>query len=123
MAELVNTFIAFGNVSAAITFTAATGSDYFFPNNADGRVGLVVKNSNAQSSTVTLKAGDGALSSLGDIAVTVGAGETVYIPLVRAETARVKLTAGTDRGKVLVTTAVVTGGTIPNVGIAIISVE
>jgi hypothetical protein len=123
MAQLVNTSIAFDEVSAALIFTAATGSDYFTPDNADDRVGLVIKNSNTVSATVTLKAGDGALSSLGGIAVTVGAGETAYLPLVRAETARVKVISGTDKGKVLVTTAVANGGTIASVGIAVISVE
>jgi hypothetical protein len=124
MAIITNTLITFSNVSSAVTFTAATGSDYFVPDNADGRVGILIKNSNAtQSATVTLKAGDGVLSSLGDIEVTVSASAIVYVPLARAETARVKVTTGTDKGKVFVTTAVDTGGTIGSVGIGIISVE
>ena len=124
MAILTNTFINFGSVSTAVTFTAATGSDYFISDNADGRMGILIKNSNAtQNAVVTIKAGDGALSSLGDIKVTVSADATAYVPLVRAETARVKVTTGPDKGKVFVTTAVDTGGVVGSVGIGIISVE
>lgn len=124
MAILTNTFISFGTVSAAVTFSSATGSDYFYPDNADGRVGVLIKNSNAtQNAVITLKAGDGVLSSLGDIKVAVAAGATVYLPFVRAETARIKVTTGTDKGKVFVTTAVDAGGAVGSVGIGIISVE
>jgi hypothetical protein len=123
MAELMKTFIAFGKTSAAVTFTAATGTDYFVPDNADGRVALIIKNSNTQSAAVTLKAGDGALAPLGDVKIAAGAGETVFLPLVRAETARVKVTTGADKGKVLVTTAVDTGGVISSVGIGVVSVQ
>lgn len=124
MAELIKTFIAAGKTCAAVTFTAATGADYFVPDNADGRVALVIKNGNAsQNAAVTLKAGDGALAPLGDVAIAVGAGQTVYAPLVRAETARVKLLRGADKGKVLVATAADTGGAVTNVGIGVVSVE
>lgn len=123
MAQLVNTLIRFDEVSSALIFTAATGSDYFTPGNADGRVAIVIKNNNAVAATVTLKAGDGTLSSLGDIELTAAAGEIVYLPLVRAESSRVKVITGQDKGKVLVTTEVETGGDVSDVGIAVVSVE
>lgn len=123
MSTFTNTFIEFGELSAAVSFNAATGSDEFFPDNADGRVNLVIKNANTQSATVTLKAGDGPLASLGDVAITAAGGQTVFVPLSRVETARVKLITGTNKGKILVTTTVETGGTVGNVSIGIVSVE
>jgi hypothetical protein len=123
MAELIKTSIPFGSMSAPVKFTAATGNDYFVPDNADGRIGIIVKNSNTVGATVTLKAGDGSLSSLGDVSVKAAAGETVYIPLVRAESARVKVTKGADKGKIFVGTAVETNGNVGSVSFGIISAE
>jgi hypothetical protein len=123
MSLLTNTFIDFDTVSSAITFNVATGSDYFVPDNADDRVYLIIKNSNSQNGTVTLKAGDGMLAPLGDVTVSVGGNQTVFVPLCRAETARVKVTSGTNKGDVFVTTSVETGGSLNNVSICVVSVE
>jgi hypothetical protein len=123
MAELIKTLIPFGKTNAAVTFTAATGTDYFTPDNADGRVAVIIKNGNTQGATVTFKAGDGGLSPLGDVPVTVGAGATVYVPLSRVESARVKVTTGANKGRVLVSTAVDAGGSVSNITIGIVSVE
>lgn len=123
MSQLVKTSVPFGSMSAAVTFTAATGNDYFVPDNADGRIGIIIKNSNTVGATVTLKAGDGSLSPLGDIPIAVGAGETVYVPLVRAESARVKVTKGTNKGNIFISTTAEATGTVGNVGIGIISAE
>lgn len=116
MAELVKTPVAFGAVSAPVAFTAATGSDFFIPDNADGRVFILAKNGGAQDSTVTIKAGDGSLAPLGNLSVPVAAGATVVIPLSRAESARVKLTTGADKGKIYLLAAA-------NVSFGIVSVE
>lgn len=91
MAQLVNTIIGHDKVGSALTFTAATGSDYFIPDNADLRLALIINNGNTADATVTLKAGDGALSPLGDIKIAAPAGKTVFVPFVRAESARVKV--------------------------------
>lgn len=123
MAEIIKTSIPFGAKSAAVTFTAATGTDYFEPQNADSRVSILIKNDNTQSATITFKAGDGALSSLGDIDVTVAGGAQCFVPLTRLESARVKVLSGEDKGKIIVSTAVETGGTVGNVSFAVLSVE
>ena len=123
MAQITNTFVPYGGISAAVAFTAATGSDYFIPGNSDSRVGIIIKNSNAQNAAVTLQAGDGTLSPLGNITVTVGANQTVYVPFDRVSSSRVKVTTGTGKGMVNISTAVNTGGTVANVGFGVISVE
>lgn len=123
MAQLENTVISFGMVSSALTFTPATGSDYFIPGGADGRVAVVINNENTVPATVTLKAGDGTLSPLGDINIDAPAGKIVYVPLVRVESARVKVTRGADKGKVFVATKTESGGDVSKVGIAVVSVE
>lgn len=123
MSELLITSIPVGKTNAAVTFNAATGSDSFTPNNADGRVNLILKNANAQNAAVTLKAGDGMLAPLGDLTVAVAAGQVVFVPLSRAETARVKVTTGSNKGKVFLSTSVDSGGSIGNVTIGVVSVE
>lgn len=123
MAELLKTKIPFGTAGAAVTFTAATGTDYFVPDNADGRVTVLIKNANTQNATVSFKAGDGALAALGDVSVTVAAGATAFVPLARVETARVKTLTGENKGRVLVSTAVDAGGSLANVTFGIVSVD
>jgi hypothetical protein len=123
MAQFTNTFIEFGDFSSVVTFNPATGSDFFIPDNADGRVNVIIKNGNTQNATVAIKAGDGMLAPLGDVNVLVGGGQTVFVPLCRVETARVKVTTGTNKGNVFVTTAVDAGGSLANVSIGVVSVE
>lgn len=123
MAEFVKTLVPFSATSAALTFTPATGTDSIALDNADGRLTLIIRNQNAQNATVTLKAGDGALSPLGDVAVSVAASQTAAVPFARVGSARVKQTAGTNRGTVSVVTAVDSGGSLASVGIAVLSVE
>lgn len=123
MAEIAETFIAFSDKSASVTFTPATGNDSFAAGNADSRIFILAENTGAQAATVTLKAGDGPLSALGDVAAAVPAGAVVFLPLSRAESARVKLTSGQNHGSVVVATTVDSGGTVGNVGLAIVSVE
>lgn len=123
MAELVKTLVGFKDMGASMTFTAMTGNDYFIPDNADQRVFLFVRNTNTQNATVTLKAGNGILSPLGDVSVTVGGGQIAAMPLCRAETARVKIMNGTGQGQVAVMSAVDTGGNIANVSACVLSVK
>lgn len=123
MTELIKTYIPFGANSAQVTFTAASGADYFTADNSDSRIFLVAKNSNAQSATVTIKAGDGALCALGNANFTVGPGAEIFIPMSRVESARVKILSGEDKGKIYVLTAAETGGAVGNVSIAVVSVE
>ncbi len=123
MSQLTNTFIAFDIVSSDIMFNVATGSDYFVPDNSDERVCLIIKNINSQNATVSLKAGDGMLALLGDVTVSVAGGQTAYLPLCRAETARVKVTSGDDKGKVFVSESVDAGGSLANVSIGVVSME
>lgn len=123
MAELIKSFVGFGDTSAELVFTTATGSDFLVLDNADGRVVLVIKNTNTQNATVTLKAGDGTLAMLGDLNIAVGGAKTVAVPFTRVESARVKVTTGANKGKVLVTSTVEAGGSIANLSIAVLSVE
>lgn len=123
MAEIKKTSIPFGSKSAAITFTAATGTDYFEPQNADSRVSILIKNDNTQSATITFKAGNGALSSLGDINITVAGGAQCFVPMARLESARVKVLSGEDKGRIILSTSVATGGTVGSVSFAVLSVE
>lgn len=123
MAQLTNTFIQFGDMSGAVTLTAATGSDFFIPDNADSRVALIIRNANTQNAAVTIKAGDGSLCALGDVKIPVAGGQTVFVPLDRLSSARVKFTAGANKGKVLADTAVDSGGAVSSVSFGIVSVQ
>jgi hypothetical protein len=123
MAELIKTFIPFSSLGAALTLNAASGSDYFTTDNADQRLTLVIQNGNTQDATVTFGAGDGALSALGDVPVAVAGSTSVAVPFSRISSARVKVESGADKGRVLVTTAVETGGSIASVLIGIISAQ
>lgn len=123
MAEIVKTFIPFSGQSGNLIFTAATGTDYFVCDNADQRMTLMIKNGNAQNVTVTLKAGDGELSLLGDAVFTVGANTSAAVPISRVGSSRIKILSGSDSGKVMVSTAVDSGGSLGSVGLAVLSVE
>lgn len=124
MAELVKSEIGTQDAGGILTFAAATGSDYFTDDNADGRLTLLVRNTNAsQSATVTLKAGDGSLSTRGDLSFPVVAGATAALPMARAESARVKVLGGANSGRVLVSTAVDSGGSVASVLYAVLSVQ
>jgi hypothetical protein len=124
MAELIKTIVDFSDISKEITLTPATGSDYFDLDNADQRVNLIVRNTNAtQNTTITIKAGDGKLATKGDIVATVAAGKSIALPMSRLESARVKVTTGSDKGKVFVSSAVDAGGSLASVLVAVLSVN
>ena len=88
MAEFIKTIVDFSDISMECILTAATGSDFFFLNNADQRVNVMISNTNTtQNATITIKAGDGELSSKGDIIMTVAAGKSAIAPMSRIESA------------------------------------
>lgn len=122
MATLTQTHISFGDTGAQLVFTPATGSDRFVPDNADGRVFLLARNGGSGTATVTLKAGDGALSVLGDLSLAVAAGGVGVLPLSRAQSARVKVLTGAERGSVGVAVSVL-AGQVEDVSLAVLSVE
>lgn len=123
MAVITKTLIPFDEAAQAVGFSAATGDDCFIPDNSDGRISILVKNGNTQDAVIALKAGDGALSALGDVSVTVPGGAQYFIPLERIETARVKVMSGDDKGKIFISTSVATGGDVTKVSLAAVSVE
>jgi hypothetical protein len=124
MAELIKTIVDFSDTAKECVLTAATGSDYFVLDNADQRVTVIARNTNAtQNATLTIKAGDGKLSSKGDLSIQVAAGKSAVIPMSRVESARVKVTAGSDKGKVFVNSAADAGGSLANVLVAVLSVN
>jgi hypothetical protein len=124
MAELIKTIVDFSDISKEIILTPATNSDYFVLDNADQRVNLIVHNTNStQNATITVKAGDGKLGIKGDIVVTVVAGKSATLPMSRMESARVKVTIGSDKGKVFVSSAVDAGGSLASVLMAVLSVN
>jgi hypothetical protein len=124
MAELIKTIVDFSDISKECVLTAATSSDYFILDNADQRVNVIVRNTNAtQNATITIKAGDGELGSKGDIIITVAAGKSAILPMSRMESARVKVTTGSDKSKVFVNSAVDAGGSLASVLIAVLSVN
>ena len=123
MAELIGTFVGFGDTNEELVFTAVSGNDYITLDNADTRVAIILRNTNTQNATVTLKAGDGMLSGLGDVSIAVGGSKTVAVPFARIESARVKHMQGEEKGKVLVVSAVDAGGSLANLSAAVLSVE
>jgi hypothetical protein len=123
MAEILKTFISFADLSGELALMSASGSDFFTLDNADHRLVLIAQNTNAQAATVTLKAGDGSLSSMGDASVRVNGGKSAVIPLSRVESARIKRLDGDDKGKAFVVTAVDAGGGLSNVTLGVISIE
>lgn len=123
MAELSKSNVSFCDTCAELTFTVVTGSDSIALDNADGRVTLVIKNANTQDAVVTLKAGNGSLSSLGDVAVPVSGGKIVAVPISRVDSARVKVLTGSNKGKMLVSSSVADGGALSGVSVAVLSVE
>lgn len=123
MAQLIESKIAVSAKSAEAVFTALTGDDRFSVGNADQRVTFLLKNANAtQNASVVFKAGDGALSSEGDVTIAVGAGKLVAVPLARLESARVKSLGGGNRGGMEITSSVDAGGTLANVSLSAVSV-
>ena len=122
MAELIKTLVGFSDTGAELVFTVATGNDFIALDNADVRMTLIIKNTNTQNASVTLKAGDGTLAGLGDAVIAAGGSKTIAVPFSRVESARVKVTQGTDRGKVMVASAVDAGGSLANLSIAVLSV-
>lgn len=123
LAEIARTFVSFGTVGAALTFTALSGQDDFVLDNADGRVTLLIRNGNTQNAAVVLHAGDGHLASLGDVTVAVAGSQTAAVPLSRVDSARVKHMADSGRGTVQLSATVESGGTVGNVAVAVLSVE
>lgn len=123
MAELLKSVAAFSDVAKELTSTAATGTDFFVDDNADQRVFVVLQNTDAtHAATVVFKAGDGVLSAKGDVTVTVDATKTAIVPMTRIDSARVKITNGTDKGKIHVTESIASGGTLSDLLIAVVSV-
>ncbi|MDR3552399.1 MAG: hypothetical protein P4L75_04670 [Clostridia bacterium] len=123
MAEIIKSIVDFSTTCCELLSTAATGSDYFVPDNADHRVTLIIKNANsAQNATVTVMAGNGKLAACGNVAVSVSAGKTVAVPMSRLESARVKTLSGSDAGKVFVGSSVDTGGSLASLSLAVLSV-
>lgn len=123
MAQITVSSIPVSVKSAEVVFSALTGDDMFTLDNADQRVAFVFKNANtSQNATVTFKAGDGALSAEGDVSVAVGAGKTVAVPLVRLESARVKVLGGAKKGEIEIISAVDAGGTLANITAGVVSV-
>jgi hypothetical protein len=111
MADL-NKTLAVRDSSAALTLNNGAASQTIVWNGQDEKVALYVKNTDAAQVTVTVKAGTGIRSAIGDLSVNVAAGaETVIGPL---DSMRFKERA---TGKVTVTIA---GGTASNVKLAVI---
>lgn len=132
MAELVKTVVGYNDVGTALTYTAATaGGDYIdfsaYNGYPDQRVMIAIRNlDTSHDATITFKAGDGMLSAQGDIPVVVAGSATSVvkvIPLTKLDTARVKNTSGTNKGKIMVTSTIASGGTLSNVQIAVICVK
>lgn len=120
MATLTVTKIAKSGISGAVTFAAATGDDSFLDDNADGRMTVLLENTDASNAaTVVFKAQDGLFGNLGDLAVSVPAATTAAVPLANLESARVKNIAGATKGYVRMTETL---GTIANLKIGVISV-
>jgi hypothetical protein len=119
---LAPTSIAKSDIGKSLTMTAVitpSNNDTIalgaYP---DQRVFIVIANSDAShDATVVFSAGDGLLSSLGSISVTVPATKTVFVPLVNLETARIlnTLGGGANLGKIIVNTTIASGGTIGDV--------
>lgn len=122
MAELISTFIDFSQLSAELTFTPCSGIDDLLLDNADSRMILLIKNTNALGATVTIKKGDGILSPLGDIIIPVSSGKTVAVPFSRVESARVKLITGDSKGKVLIESSIDGEGSITDISLAVLSI-
>ena len=122
MAELIKTTVGFSDMSGELVFTPVTGSDFILLDNADGRVSLIIRNTNTQNATVTLKAGNGSIAGLGDVPIAAGGSKTVAVPFSRVESARVKVIAGENKGQVFVSSAVDAGGSLANLSIAVLSV-
>lgn len=129
MAELIKTVVGYHDVGTNVTFTSATADgDYIdfagykgFP---DQRVMFIVRNQDSShDAIVTFKAGDGILSAQGDVAVTVPKSSEVAIPLTKLDTARIKVTSGENKGKILVNSSIASGGDISSVQIAVICVK
>lgn len=123
MAELSKTLISFSDLSGALDFSAASGSDYFICDNADQRMILIAENKNTQNAALTLKAGDGELGLLGDAVFSIAGGTTRAVPLSRVGSSRIKVLGGADSGKVFVAAAVDAGGAVGSVNLAVLSIE
>lgn len=119
MATLAVTTITKSGISAAVTFTEATGDDLFAPGNADQRVTVLLNNTDTNAATVVFKAADGLFGNLGDITVSVPASTMVAVPLVNLESARVKNITTANKGLVELTE---TATTLSKLLIGIVSV-
>lgn len=122
MAEIAKTIIDFGDTGKEIIFTASTGSDYIVLDNADQRMELLIKNQNTVSATVTIKAGDGAISSMGDAVITVGAGKSAVVPISRLGSARIKALSGANKGRAVINAAAASGGSVASILLGAVSV-
>lgn len=126
MAELVKTVVGFADVAKPVTYTALTGTDLInlgagedYP---DQRLMVLVKNGDATHAlTLTFKAGDGTLSALGDLPVTVAGGAEVAIPVARLDSARVKALSGASKGQIVVASAIASGGTLGSASVGVIA--
>lgn len=120
MALIAATKIPAGAVFGSVAYADATGADSFAADNADGRMVVLLKNTDAaNAAAVVFKAGDGLLGGFGDVAVSVPANATVAVPVSRLASARVKNLTGANRGMVLLTETL---GTIANLKLAVLSV-
>lgn len=122
MNKFIGTSVAMGTLSAQITFNNASDVDSFTPDNADGRIFLLVRNDNEVNASIMIRPGDGMLKALGAVKLAVAAKSEAVIPLSRLETARVKYTTGENKGSIIVNTYA-SGGSVDKVSFAIISVE
>jgi hypothetical protein len=118
MAVLTKTSIATIDLFKVITFTGSSGSDTIALTASDGQTGIIINNTNAtagQIATVTLKAGTGILSALGDVVIAIPISSMVHINLNAIGSARLKDLAG----NLTVTVAVAAAGVVASVLIGI----
>ena len=102
--------------SEELTYTTGAASmDFVMPDHEDGTALLVTNGDASKSATVTVKAGN-SIYAMGDLAVTVDAGDTAIINLKNS--GRFKNVSGENSGKILVTL----GGTADptDIGVAVI---
>jgi hypothetical protein len=118
MAALAKTSIVTTDLFKVITFTGSSGSDTIALTASDGQTGIIINNTNAtagQIATVTLKAGTGILSALGDVVIAIPISSMVHINLNAIGSARLKDLAG----NLTVTVAVAAAGVVASVLIGI----
>lgn len=127
MAELVKTTIATTDISKTLVYTAASGTDYIVDNVPDDRTYIFARNTDpSHAATIVFAAGDGTQALLGPVTVTVAAGAAIVVPMSNLESARVKLLAdaansGANKGNIVVTESIASGGTLSLLLIAVVT--